>query len=184
EIAVHNNQVLCLGLLVLGLVNSILRPLAGEDADKSPPAPEGWQTWSPRDEIRPDFRFDPEGGRDHRGSFIIRHDEREGLDGCWTKTFAVSGGKYYRFHAVRRVEDVPTARRSAVARVLWLDDRGRKVEHDRPADTGFLKGFKAAAEPEYPTDKSTDADGWTEVSDIYRAPSAATQGVIELTLRW
>ena len=40
------------------------------------------------------------------------------------------------------------------------------------------------AEPEYPTDKSTDAEGWTEVSDTYLAPSGATQAVIELTLRW
>jgi predicted amidohydrolase len=40
------------------------------------------------------------------------------------------------------------------------------------------------AEPEYPTDKGTDSDGWTEVSDTYLAPSAATQAVVELTVRW
>ena len=39
-----------------------------------------------------------------------------------------------------------------------------------PTVAGYLKGWKAMAEPEYPTDKQTDARGWTEVSDTYRRP--------------
>ena len=31
------------------------------------PLPEGWTTSAPRDEIRPEFRFDPTGGRDGKG---------------------------------------------------------------------------------------------------------------------
>jgi predicted amidohydrolase len=42
----------------------------------------------------------------------------------------------------------------------------------------------AMAEPEYPTDKSSDAQGWTEVSDTYRAPIKAVRAVVELYLRW
>ena len=34
-----------------------------------------------------------------------------------------------------------------------------------PAVTGYLKGWRPTAEPEYPSDRETDAAGWTEVSD-------------------
>lgn len=148
------------------------------------PGPEGWRTWSPRDEIRPEFRFDPQGGRDGRGSFCITHDARDGLDGMWTKTIPVVGGRWYRFSAARKVEKVGNARQSAVARVLWQNANGKSVQHDKPVVTNFLRGYKPGAEPEYPTDKTTDAQGWTEVSDTYRVPPAATQAVIELSLRW
>src|SRR5262249_33047379 len=37
---------------------------------------------------------------------------------------------------------------------------------------------------EHPTDKGTDAQGWTEVSDTYRAPAKATRAVVELHLLW
>jgi predicted amidohydrolase len=41
-----------------------------------------------------------------------------------------------------------------------------------------------SAEPEYPADGATDADGWTTVSGTYRAPSIATRAVVELHLQW
>lgn len=162
-----------------------VQPVLHAEPDGKPAGvPPGWSTWSPREEIRPAFQFDPGGGRDHRGTFVIAHDAREGLDGCWTRTFSITGGRSYRFSALRRVEHVPAARRSVVARVLWQDAGGHLAAHDSPAVTNFLKGHKVTSEPEYPTDKATDADGWTEVSDTYRAPSSATQAVVELTLRW
>src|SRR5579872_4255316 len=155
----------------VGLAIPLLAALAAEKSDKSGRPPEGWKTWSPRDEIRPQFQYEPQGGRDGAGSFIISHDDREGLDGCWTKAFSVGGGRHYRFHAVRRVAGVPVPRRSAVARVIWQDASGRPVAHETSRVTSFLKGFKSVAEPEYPTDKSSDADGWTEVSDTYLVPT-------------
>ena len=69
-------------------------------------------------------------------------------------------------------------------RIVWQDDRGRSVSLDAPAVTGYLKGWTPTAEPEYPTDKQTDAQGWTEVSDTYLAPSKATRATIELHLQW
>lgn len=157
--------------------------ITGAESDRGP-VQEGWRTWAPRDETRPEFRFEPQGGRDGRGSFVIIDDQREGLDGCWTATFPVTGGGHYRFHAVRRVENVPVPRRSVVARFLWQDARGRAVLRDTVPAVTYAPGKKPVAEPEYPTDKGTDERGWTEVSDVYRAPSAASQAVIELTLRW
>src|SRR2546429_80584 len=80
-------------------------------ADEYPP---GWRTASPRDEIRPRFAFDPTGGPKSDGCFVITHDGREGLDGWFSKTFPVTGGKCYRFHAGRQVRNVSAPRRSAV----------------------------------------------------------------------
>src|SRR5438067_4207719 len=91
----------------------------------SAPAPEGWSTRSPRDEIRPAFSYLPGGGPDHRGGFVIEADGRDGLFGWWEKTLPVRGGSNYEFSARRKVENVATPRRATVARVLWRDDQGR-----------------------------------------------------------
>jgi predicted amidohydrolase len=139
---------------------------------------------APRSEIRPEFAFDAEGGPDRQGAMIIQADAREGLDGGWVKTFPISGGHHYRFHALRKVENVALPRRSAVVKINWLDAAGKRVTYDESVVTGYLRGFKPTAEAEHPTDKAVDAQGWTEVSDIYRAPSKAAKAVVELRLLW
>ena len=146
--------------------------------------PPGWQTASPRAEIRPGFSFDPRGGPNGDGSLVIAADEREGLSGWWQKTFSVSGGQYYRFQARRKVDNVRVPRRSTLVRIVWQNDKGKAVPMSQPAVTGYLKGWAGNAEPEYPTDRETDARGWTEVADIYQAPAQATQAVVELHLQW
>ena len=145
-----------------------------------------WKTDAPRAEIRPEFSFEPTGGADGRGSWTIRADRREGLHGFWTRTFPVTGGRHYRFQALRRVEDVPVPRRSVVARLIWQDDQGRQVPTDEPVAGKYLRNWKSPspAEPEYPRDGETDAHGWTELSGVYLAPQQATRAVIELHLQW
>jgi predicted amidohydrolase len=152
--------------------------------DKPADIPSDWQTASPRDEIRPKFAFDPAGGPKKDGALVITSDDREGLHGYFHKSFPVTGDKYYAFHAVRKVANVATPRRSAAVRVLWQDDNGKPVPMSEPAVKGYLKGFRGNAEAEHPTDKATDASGWTEVSDTYRAPTKATRAVVELHLLW
>jgi predicted amidohydrolase len=158
-------------------------------------APPGWNTAAPREEIRPDFAFEADGGRAGQSALVIRQDAREGLDGCWTKAFPVQGGHYYRFEAFRRTEGVAFPRRSALVRLLWQDPNGNKVLRDEAAHsppktpltsyvTDVLPGYTPTAEAEYPMDKSTGQQGWTELSDIYRAPLAATRAVVELHLQW
>jgi predicted amidohydrolase len=159
----------------------VLAPARPADGGQ-PPA--GWETASPRDEIRPLFSFDPAGGPHKTGSWVIAADDREGLHGWFRKTFPVTGGKSYRFHAVRKVHGVPVPRRSVVARVVWRDDAGRPVPLSEPPAKGYLTGYAGPSEPEYPTDRGTDAQGWTEVSDTYRAPAKATRAVVELHLQW
>jgi predicted amidohydrolase len=147
-------------------------------------APDGWTTAAPREEIRPAFTYEPAGGPDGKGALAIRADRREGLDGCWTKTFPVAGGKHYRFRAFYQARGVAVPRRSVLVKLNWQDDRGKKVSLDEPAVTNFLRGTTPMAETEFPTTHGTNPAGWTEVSDTYRAPSRAARAVVELHLQW
>ncbi|HJZ53307.1 MAG TPA: hypothetical protein VKE74_00020, partial [Gemmataceae bacterium] len=178
---------------VIALVAAALAVGNGRDsANMVPPAalkgpeaaPDGWTPAAPRDEIRPAFGYDPTDGPDAKGCLVITADRRDGLDGCWTKSFLVVGGKHYRFEAHYRAEGVAVPRRSVVAEIHWRDAQGRKVSLDEPAVTNYLVGATPMAETEFPATKAADGKGWTEVSDTYRAPSKATQAIVELHLRW
>jgi len=155
-------------------------PMSGLAAE----APDGWKTAAPRAEISPDFSYDPNGGRTGHGCLVIEAARRPGLDGYWVRTFPVTGGRYYRFDAYRKTSRVACPRRAAVARVIWQDDKGHSVPSDEPVVDFYRTGGKSNVEPEYPMDKSTDEDGWTQVADTYHVPSKATRAIVELHLRW
>jgi predicted amidohydrolase len=144
----------------------------------------GWQACAPRDEIRPAFSFEPAGGPKQSGSWVIAHDRREGLSGWFQKAFAVTGGEYYGFSAARKTSGVSVPRRSAMVRVCWEDEAGRLVKADVPEQQAKELGHVPSAEPEYPVDGATDAQGWTAVSGIYRVPFQAARAVVELHLQW
>jgi predicted amidohydrolase len=146
--------------------------------------PPGWTTASPRDELRPSFSFNSKGGPKGDGAWVIASDQREGMHGWFAKSFPVTGGQSYHFHAVRKIHNIAIPRRSAVVRILWQDDKGKSVPLSEPPVKGYLVGYAGPAEAEHPTDKATDAEGWTEVSDTYRAPTKATRAVVELHLLW
>lgn len=146
--------------------------------------PDGWQARSPREEIRPDFAFEPMGGPDGKGSLVIRAHDREGQQGLWTKTFPIVGGRYYVFRVLRKVESVAHPRRHVLATITWRDSKGRQVKHDEPSTCSFMPGQLPVAEPEFPPDRATDARGWTEVTAGYLVPRGASQAVVELQLRW
>src|SRR5262249_61687978 len=76
-------------------------------------SPDGWKAVSPREEIRPQFAFDPSSGHHGAGALSIEADRRDGQTGWWMKSFPVLEGKYYRFQAFRRVKNIAAARRSA-----------------------------------------------------------------------
>jgi predicted amidohydrolase len=172
----------CMAMVSLGLAFG-----ATPEASKSPVVrdfPSGWSAKAPRDEIRPAFSFEPNGGPKHEGSLVIRHDEREGLDGWFQKSFDVKGGDYYRFAAMRKLTGVAVPRRSALVRVLWQNERGGMVSADVPKQQVEETGNVPSAEPEHPTDGATDSHGWTTVSGVYRAPAKAARAVVELHLQW
>jgi predicted amidohydrolase len=138
----------------------------------------GWTAESPRDEIRPQFSSGAE------NTLIITHDLREGLDGWFQKRFAVKGGTFYRFQVQRKTTGITNLRQSCLVRLLWQDDNGQGVKLDAAPEYLNPGLPMPSAEPEYPTDGSADAEGWTSVTGVYRVPSKATQAIVELHLQW
>jgi predicted amidohydrolase len=147
-------------------------------------APAGWTTHAPRDEIRPDFQYLPDGGPSGGGSFVLQADQREGLFGWWQTSIPVEGGTWYRFQALRKTTGIEYPRRSAVVRILWCDDQGRKVLRDDPTFASYRPGQRPRSEPEFPAEQEVHENGWSTVAGVYHAPTDATQAVIELSYRW
>src|SRR5688500_2994543 len=135
-------------------------------------APDGWQRGSPRKEIAPTFHYSAKGGRAGTGAFVIETDHRDGLDGYWTKSFPVTGGKYYEFDAWRRLEGSAWPQQSGAVDIRWIDSDGKRVLDDRPLVEGFLKGFTPTVPLDYASDEQSSG-GWTRVSAIHQAPGGA-----------
>jgi predicted amidohydrolase len=146
--------------------------------------PAGWSAVAPREEIRPRMDYDPSGGRDGQGAFVIEADDRKGMMGYWHKQVPVEGGKYYRFEAWRKTENVPYPRRSAMGRIVWRTADGKTPLTNEPVVPGYLIGYAPRAESEHVTDGGTDANGWTEVSGVYLAPPQAVSAILEVGLQW
>ena len=157
---------------------------AARAADAEQSAPDGWSCKSPREEVRPDFAYLPNGGPKGNGSFVIEAGGRQGDIGWWEKTFAVQGGQSYRFATLRKATRVEVPRRTAVARVVWRDANDRPVVHDAPTSGSYRRGDLPPAQPEFPADGVTDEAGWTAVSGVYRAPPKAARAIVELYYRW
>lgn len=169
------------GVAILGVAAAVLT-LAGPSKSADPPP--GWSALAPRDEIRPRFAYDPKGGRNGTGAFIIEAGERQGTVGYWSKTLPVTGGKHYRFRAFRRVKNVPVPRSAIRALLGWRDSKGQRVRSQESIVSYDKRASSAWAWQEHPGDGLTDARGWTEVSGVYRAPLDATQAVVDLYLLW
>jgi predicted amidohydrolase len=145
---------------------------------------DGWTTASPRDEIRPHFAVDQPTSPDGQKCLVIRADARQGLDGCWLRTFPVTAGHHYRFSALYQATNVPAPRRSIVVKLNWQDAQGRQVPLDQPPVSGVLQSMTAMAETEFPAATNTRSDGWVEIADTYLAPARAAQVVVQLHLQW
>ena len=148
------------------------------------PFPPGWETAAQREEIRPAFAFEPQGGPKGDGAFVIVADNSVSQQGRVQKAFTVSGGKFYQFEALRKTANVEVPRRSTPVRIVWQDKEGKAVLADPPAGREKEAGSIPLAEPEHPLDGLADEQGWTQVSGLYRAPTKATLAVVELHLQW
>ena len=135
--------------------------------------PDGWTTWAPREELRPEFAYVTNGGSNGQGAFMIDAGNRIAPQGAWTTTFPVRAGQYYRFQILRRTAGVSSPHRSVGMKVSWSNEKGALLPR------GDMK-----ARPDYPRDGKTNDDGWTEISGTYLAPEGATQAKVELFLRW
>jgi predicted amidohydrolase len=176
-----NRARICLfaGIVVVVSTGMIPTVLAGE-AQTAPP---GWAAKAPREEIRPDFVYLPEGGPQAKGSFVIEG-TREGCMGWWEKSFRVDGGKTYRFEALRQASDMQLPRRGAIVRILWRDEKGNPVLREEPTWASYRPGKPPRAEPEFPAILASGDNGWDRVSGTYQAPPKATQAIVELCFRW
>ena len=180
----RNNRLSGWGCVLAACLACLTPPARADWEGKVAGAPDGWSVAAPREEIRPEFAFEPAGGPQGQAAWVIEADQREGLDGAWVKTFPIHGGRCYRFSAMRKVENVALPWRSRRRKDHLAGRQGRRVNYDDAIVTGYTRGYTPRAEAEHPTDKAADARGWTEVSDTYHAPSKATQAVVELRLRW
>ena len=124
---------------LLCLLGGLLVSAAGLHATADE-IPAGWKTHSPRPEIRPEFAYHATGGLSKTGSFVIEADAREGLFGWWEHTVEVQGGQYYRFSALSKASNIKVPRRTAVVRILWRDEDGRPVLHDKPTFASYRPG--------------------------------------------
>ena len=144
-------RLMTLGIALAGAVvtwHSLHAPAASND---TPPVA-GWTTAAPRDEIRPQFAFDAQGGPDGKGGFLIRADQREGLAGCWKKTFPVSGRQALSLRgAATRPRASPCRGAASLVELHWRDAKGKQVPLDEPAVTGYLQRRRSPmAETEFP----------------------------------
>jgi len=153
-------------------------------ASAANPTYDGWKPQAVRDEIRPQFSVEEHGGCDGEAALVIIADSRNGLDGYWAKTFEVEGNRYYRLRAFRKASGKNLPPQATLVRLLWLDKDGHapfipgKVVANANGDDGDW------ARAEFPVDRSTDANGWTEVSGTYLAPADAVRATVELRSRW
>src|SRR5206468_2919061 len=85
---------------------------------QTPSYPPGWKAACQRDEIRPTFSFESKGGPNGHGAFVIAAADSVGQHGWFQKVFPLTGGRVYRFQAVRKAEAVAVPRRGGVA---WSD---------------------------------------------------------------
>ncbi len=163
----------------------LLPSIYGSWSAASEPRPEQdalWEPASPRDELRP--KFGRGVGPLGYTALTIEHDAREGLDGYWRQSFPAAGGTWYKFHCVRKAENVAVPRRSALVRIVWTDDAGNKVKRDAPPGNGYAPTTAGNAEAEHPQDGPVGKNGWCSVDGTFQAPKAATRALVELHLQW
>ncbi|MDB4678855.1 carbon-nitrogen hydrolase family protein [Rhodopirellula sp.] len=163
---------------------AVLSLLAGLTSGSELVIPDGWETTTPRDEIKPIFQWIPShAGGSTTERFTIKADHRSGLSGAWVTTKPVKGGDWYRFRVNRRTTGMTLARRSAIARVIWLNKESKAVLRPDPTFTSYRPGERPRAEPEFPS-QSGDSNQWTTLSGLYHAPADAVTARIELHFRW
>src|SRR5687768_7922715 len=98
-------RIVAWGLTSMGVLSAPDRPgMVARSTFSSEADAAGWRHWSPRDEIKPQFAFDPKGGREGRGALKIT--ARAASDfGAWRSTLGnLRAGQAYRFNAWYRTQ--------------------------------------------------------------------------------
>jgi predicted amidohydrolase len=155
-------------MLIAAILGSGQQPAAENPA--GPRAPDGWRTEAPRAEIAPEFRFERPADTSASSAYMLGMSGRghAAVDGRWVRAVPVQAGTHYEFSAEYQASNVADPRRSVLARVVWLDARGKRVET-----------------PEYPmASGQVTHDDWSKLVGHYPAPVGAVTAQLELHLRW
>lgn len=138
-----------------------------------------WVLKAPREEIATG------GSHDETGAILhLSAPDREGTNGYWEKSLPVTGGKHYRFTALRRAHGVSHPRRSCVVRIEWNDSAGHPVTSNEEVNPAYFGSSSTTARPDFPRDKESRPGRWVLVEDTYHVPDNAKRAVIQLHLRW
>ena len=135
---------------------------------------DGWRFVPIRDEVAPEAHAAAANASKPSPELTITAGDRDGLAGAWVKTYPVEGGQHYEFSCLRQCMGMLSPRRSALAKITWLDADGVLVDADH--------GDKAR--PEFPFQERPKGEHLVELFDRYQAPAGATQAKVELQLRW
>ena len=132
------------------------------------PAAADWEFRAPRDEIAPRAWRDSAVTSDGAPTLALAGTGARAVDGCWTRRCEVRAGEFFRFEARYRVEKVEEPLRCVLARILWRDRDGNRVE-----------------QAEYPaTVAQPGPEPWGLIAQTYLVPERAVAADLELGYRW
>ena len=121
-----------------------------------------WKTWSPRDEIAPNYQIVEKGGRSDDSALQLRTDASSDF-GAWKRQYTdISPGKRYRLEAWYKADGVHHEQRSIAPRLEWIDAQGKGL---RPPE------YAVAVE---------EKNGWKRVEITSPAPEKAAAAELQL----
>ena len=94
-------------------------------------AKEGWEPFSPRPEISPQFKFSKRGGSDHEGSWIIEQGLEKNQIGAWSRDYEIVGGTYYGFEAFGLGKGFSNQRANCYVEIFFHDQNRQLVIDQR-----------------------------------------------------
>lgn len=127
--------------------------------------PADWETWAPRQAIRPEVSVQPESGRNGTAAAKLscRHHRDAGQIQQIVK--AVSGGKTYGVSCWYRTENVAAPDESVHVKLLWLGENEKMIEKQ------FIPAVGQEGE-------------WRRTAARLPAPEAAVAARLELSVAW
>ncbi len=128
-----------------------------------------WQPVAQRKEIQPIFQSDNKTVLfEGMPTLSISGNGKESANGCWSKSVPAWPEGFFEFRTHFCSEKVEEPSRSILARVIWLDDKGKSIDL-----------------PEYPQTLYTgDSAGWDTIQQKYLSPPGTASARLELIFRW
>ena len=138
-------------------------PLAESSFKGATPA--GWRTWSPREEIAPKMFVDSTQSRGGEGALAVSGAGNPAASGGWEREAGpVEAGRWYRLTAWYRAKGLTEEANQILARLAWVDEKGRKT-----------------GQPEFAWEITTEG-AWKRLTVAAPAPEKSARAVVQLWL--